>query len=527
MAQLTVGLDLGSKTLKRVRLRSSFRTVEVVDFTCIALAEDERPRLERVTEALRQLEPDTHQTDLVATALPGDEISIRSLQLPFKDAKRIQQTIGLELESQIPFSLKNVVYDHLQMGVTAKGGSRHLVALCQIDRLGAWLEALATAGLDPRLVGPDSLAHTSLIAMLPPPDSEGERSVAVLDVGHRLTSLCITGPEGVEFARTLSGGGHDVTTQLAELFKVDLVQAEDGKLRGGFVESTTRPSASDEQEIISGGVKRATSRLLRELRQSLTAHRSLVRRPVHKLWLCGGGAAVDNFDAYLAEELDLEVERITTDHLDLPGIDRLDQDAGRGASWCKALGLALHAHQTGRRDWLNMRRGPFAFKGDFEVVRGKLLHVGVAVLILVVLLIGHAVTRYLSLSSADEALDRRMSDVIQEVLKRPYKDPEVAISVMKENLSPEANLLPQVTAVDVLREIHENVPDDFSLRLKDVNIAPRKVRISGFTDSFESVEKLRASLEEYNCFTEIRTGTTQKTPDGKEVEFRFTIVFGC
>ena len=369
MAQLTVGIDLGCESIKRVRLSSSFRTVEVVDFSRIPVPGENRPggerqRPERVGEALQQLEGSDRPADLVATALPGDEVAIHLLTLPFSDRKRIAQTIGLELERQIPFSLDDVVFDYLQVGTTEAGGARLLLAFCQIKRMALWLEVYNSAGLDPRLIGPDCLAYTSLVDALSPPDENG--SVAVVDIGHRLTSLCIIGPDGAEFARTISGGGLDVTNRLAEAFKVNAAKAEAGKRRSSFVESDGRTATTPEQALISDAVKRATSSIVRELRQTFASHHSMVERPVKKVWLCGGGSAVENLDWYLSGELDVEVERIRAEHFDLPGMDHLengdpgtdraadgDGQAAGGNTWVKALGLALHAHQGGRRGFLS------------------------------------------------------------------------------------------------------------------------------------------------------------------------------
>ena len=49
--------------------------------------------------------------------------------------------------------------------------------------------------------------------------------LAIVDIGHRLTSVCVLGPQGVEFGRTLSGGGADMTARLAAAFKVDRSEA--------------------------------------------------------------------------------------------------------------------------------------------------------------------------------------------------------------------------------------------------------------------------------------------------------------
>ncbi len=45
--------------------------------------------------------------------LPGERISIRKLELPFGDPRKVSRVIAFELESQIPFDIEEVVYDHV------------------------------------------------------------------------------------------------------------------------------------------------------------------------------------------------------------------------------------------------------------------------------------------------------------------------------------------------------------------------------------------------------------------------------
>ena len=526
MAQFTIGLDLGHFAVKRVRLRSSFRAVELVDFQQVAVPQDERPLRERLAQALAGLE-DWSPGDLVATALPGDEVTIRMLKLPFADRKRIAQTIGFELESQVPFHLEEVVFDYQTVGPGQDGGSMVMVALCPSERLGEWLEMLAAAGVDPRLLGADALAASSLGEWLLD-SQQPDDCVAVLDIGHSLSSLLVLGHQGPRFARSLSGGGALVTRQLCQAFGIDAERAEEGKHRGLFVESKTRNATTPEQVPVSDAVRRGLAPLVREIRQSLAAHRSLSRQQPRCLWLCGAGARIDNLDSYLSDELAVPVQAIQPEQIELQGIDRLaDADEATTPAWTKALGLALQAHMGGRRGWLNLRRGAYAFKGDFDLLRGKLIQVAVAVIILVILAAGNISVRWLSLSSGAATMQQRMNEITRTILGKSYQDIDVALSVMKEKISPATDPLPHVTAVDVLREIHQRIPDNVKARLKDINISPKRIQMTGFTDSFEAVEKIRSELEKYKCFSDIQTGKTQKTSKGDEVEFRFTIAFAC
>ncbi len=516
MSQMTIGLDLGNDRIKRVRLRSTFRTVEILDYTVIPLPADDRPYAERLKLALTDLEGAEvdHLNDIVAASMPGQDISLRVIPMPFADPRRIAATIGLELERQIPLPLDKVVYDHMVVGLT-DDGAQVMIALCPIDRMAEWLNGLAEAKLDPRLVGTDCLAYSSLFEFLPP--IEPDASVAVVDIGHRYTSVCIVGPHGVEFARTLSGGGKEITARLAELYSIDAQKAEDHKRRAEFA----LEEQGDQQ------LSTAVQPLLRELRQTLVVHQALAHRSVKKIWLCGGGSVIPGFDKHIAQELDLEVERLRREHFQIPGIEAMITEDDEGGSWIKALGLSLHAHRGGRRGFLNLRRGPFSFRRDFDYLRGKIIQAAAWLVILAMLAIASALTRNLSLSATEKGVNGRIREVTRSAIGKAYDDPDVALSIMKEKTGPSADPLPKLSAVDILREIHARVPEGLQLKFKEINIGAKKVFVHGFTDSFESVEKIKAGMEKFNCFTNVQTGKTHKSQGDTDVDFELTIIVGC
>ena len=54
-------------------------------------------------------------------AAPGDQLSVRVLELPFSDQRKIDQVIGYELESQIVTAIEDVVFDHLVVAQRPEG----------------------------------------------------------------------------------------------------------------------------------------------------------------------------------------------------------------------------------------------------------------------------------------------------------------------------------------------------------------------------------------------------------------------
>jgi len=78
-------------------------------------------------------------------------VSLRTFFLPFRDRRRLDQTVPFELESQVPFGLDDVVVDY-QVVHRDRTGSSVLAALVQRKDLEDHLAVLAAAGLDPKIV---------------------------------------------------------------------------------------------------------------------------------------------------------------------------------------------------------------------------------------------------------------------------------------------------------------------------------------------------------------------------------------
>src|SRR5215208_2598010 len=179
MAQRILGLDLGASAVKAVLLESAFRTCAVVD-TARAPLEPHPPEppspqggeggvpgrtlATRHAAAVRALLDATGwRFDVAVVAFPGAGGSTTLVTLPFTDPRRIEQTIGFEVEGQIPFDLADVSWDWQQLAVR-DGKTELLVAVVRKEELAQLLGALGDAGIDPRAIVPAGVAYAALAA---------------------------------------------------------------------------------------------------------------------------------------------------------------------------------------------------------------------------------------------------------------------------------------------------------------------------------------------------------------------------
>lgn len=127
MPQRILAIEVDQQVLKAAVVETTFRDFRVAGFYEEAVGADGND----LAEHLRHLVTDHDlQGATVLSALPGDLVSVRTMFLPFRDRKRLDQTVPFELETQVPFGLDEIVVDY-QVLQRDKAGSTVLAALVQ------------------------------------------------------------------------------------------------------------------------------------------------------------------------------------------------------------------------------------------------------------------------------------------------------------------------------------------------------------------------------------------------------------
>src|SRR5512146_595690 len=137
MAQRILGLDIGATAVRAAVVESTHHgpLVTATAREEIAAAVDGGPPLrERQLAAVRALlAAGPLAFDSAMVALPGSSAT-HVITLPFTDTRRIEQTIGVEVEAQIPFDLAEVAWDWQPLHVREQS-TEILVAVVKKDEL--------------------------------------------------------------------------------------------------------------------------------------------------------------------------------------------------------------------------------------------------------------------------------------------------------------------------------------------------------------------------------------------------------
>src|SRR5215471_14381479 len=190
MAHLICGIDLGAFSVKFTFIDVGFRTSTLRSFVEIAVPDGDKPLLERQADVVREGFAQAREATPYF-AMPGDQLSVRVLDLPFTDPRKIDQVVGYELEGQIVHPLEDVVFDHSLVRQGAEGSTVMAVA-ARRDDVAAFIAAAEEHGTHPRALYAAPVVYRTLLPALPAVEGAGEAPcVAILDLGHLRTNVCI------------------------------------------------------------------------------------------------------------------------------------------------------------------------------------------------------------------------------------------------------------------------------------------------------------------------------------------------
>jgi general secretion pathway protein L len=496
MIKNVVGLDLGSHTVKAVELRQTLRGLEPVQLRVHPRADPEAP----VAELMRRfVKMHRIPLDHVTCAIPGDRVSSRHLDFPFRDRKKLSAAVPFEVEGEIPFALEDVTIDWEIVG----GERNHAVVVAHITpkrEVAKLLEGLSEWGCDPRIVEAEGLVLGNLASLFQLPGTR-----LLVDLGHRKTTFCLLVNERPVAARTIPVGGLALTEAIAEDRGWNLADAEHAKCEDGVFQLGFNSG--------SPGAVAILDRIAREIVRTLEAQERFLggspETQVAALTLCGGSARLQRIDEFLAERTGIAAARLSAAPESAAGMVVAGGDPVLFAS---ALALALRGTAQARTR-TDFRQGEFTYRTDFRQLFGQDLRstaaLGGAVLVLLAVSVGTDI-------ALESRRASRLEAEIQSIFTEAFPDqaaPERPLAAMRNAVASardRADFLGVYggnrSALDLLAELSRRVPKDLKVKFEEVNIDRQGVRIKVFAEGFEAADRLESELAREAPFRSAKAG---------------------
>jgi general secretion pathway protein L len=351
-----IGIDIGTTSVKAVELDAGFGRFEIHEYHELKIEEGKDPM--EVAQSLILSLPKA--PDRIISSLRTSRVTFRNLQLPTRDRKAIQASIGFELDDDLPFSLDEAVYDYSIVSQTGQQTSVHVAATLRRN-VEAQIAQFSSSDMDPDVITTETWAYRTLLNRIVPLATQ-ENPIIIVQIGYSHTTMYAQRKGIPVMAREIPWGGKDLTAAIANKYGITLEAAEKAKLDNGFVLAPSQMAqATPEQVEFSEALHASLKELTREIRQANLVCKNITGHTINAIYLAGGSSLLPGLAGLLAEEL----------HTTVHPLHALSSIASSGvrysehtdASFSLAIATALCLTGPERSSVINLRKGILAKAG--------------------------------------------------------------------------------------------------------------------------------------------------------------------
>lgn len=541
--QKIIGLDIGSYSIKAVEIVNSFKSYEITNFyeLVIPYRDDVEPDV-LIPQCMEQLfrENNLH-ADRVLTAMPGQYISSRIIPLAFSDPRRVDMAVLSEIEDAVPFNLDDMIIDHQVLG-EVNGKTLAMVAMTRKNFMRGFLEHLQRVNIDPKLVDVDSLSFYNLAPYLHLDPAE---CVAMVDIGHEKTSICIVQNGVLKMFRSINMGGAFLTEFLARDLETSIAEAQITKHRVSRIICEAEPGdgLSNEDKLVAERITLATNAIVKELGRTLYAFKTWDKTQITKILLSGGTARIQHLDKYLSEQLALPV---ALNQLDLSDLKIGPDLQEKMLVMPQSVAIGMRSVVSGRKQsQINLRKGEFAYVQNYEqIMRGAKIVGRVLGIAFLLLVISYGFRSFLynrQIANLEKEYLKEFSTVQMSGKKKPAANTpfnklrnDVKASMQKD-IQGRRDAVNQFIASTstspsllVLQELSAGIPKTVKIDVTQFayntqpNTSVGKVILKGETDGYSSVEAIKEALKKISSISEIEEKQSGTKP-GSDKVIEFTL----
>jgi Tfp pilus assembly PilM family ATPase/Tfp pilus assembly protein PilN len=507
MAEKIIGLDIGTGSVKAVILSRGFRGgYRILGVRRIEIHEDGG-----VPEALTELFADqAFRGAVCVTALPSGLLSFRNVRLPFRDDKRIGQTLAFALEPLIQQPLEEVFIDYT---VTGRAEQSDIFAAVAARAQVVERTALLTPYVrQTAVIDIEAVPLASFLLQRP-----GLPACALLlDIGVRDTTAIFAGKGRILHIRHFRFGGEMATGAIAGALGIDSAAAEAMK------------QSDEPPEAAIAAVRDVRDRFLSELKntQAFLLDQGGIPEAPSRIILTGGGARTPGIAEGLSRVFSVSVQRA-----DLMASGGFEIDAALRPLWDPEVmdqALALAARPMGKGSGFNFRQRESEAVAGYGELHGRLKK-GAAALLLILILAGielglddyGARLRLAQLKSEITAVFRKIDPEATRIVD-PVVQLRGKIAGAKRLAAGMGDATAAATALDLLKEISALAPPD--LLVSSLTLDGDAVGLKGEARNFDAVDTVKKTFANSKYVKTVTIGSTNLMKQGTGVEFDLKVI---
>ncbi|MEA1970471.1 MAG: pilus assembly protein PilM, partial [Thermodesulfobacteriota bacterium] len=384
MPEKILGLDIGSNSIKAVRVTAGLKGYKIADVSLINI--DKAGGVEEALEGL--FENEAFRNSVCVTSLPSENFSFRNIKLPFKNRKKIDKTIAYELEPLLPYSVDDVLIDYT---VVDQGEQSEIFAtaipesvVCDLVR------HLDGCHVEASIIDIDAVPVVSRIAA----DSDAGCGL-LLDIGHGDTTAVLFRDDRVFHIRHFPFGGANITEALTEAANIEFSEAEEKKRSGDAGGAVEKVSAICRKFFLE----------VKNTLEFLKLKEGLEEKP-DGIFLTGGGALYQPLRDEMENFFSLPVEMVDVSAAEDIGMEEGITEGLNPMLMNQALALATREAKKGvgfnfARERFKPKRAYEKFRKDFKWVAALAL----------IVLCAFGIDLYMDYNYSRGRLDRLKSEI--------------------------------------------------------------------------------------------------------------------
>lgn len=507
MPEKILGLDIGAGSVKAVILSRGFRGRHRI----LAARRIEIAEPGGIPEAVAQLFAEQAFRGLACvTAISPGLLSFRNVRLPFRDDKKIGQTLAFALEPLIQQPLDGVFIDYR---VIARGEQSEIfAALADRSLVGGRAALLAPYVRDTAVIDIDAVPLASFLLQSP----DFPASAILLDIGARDTTAIFMGKGKILHIRHFRFGGETATRAVAEALRIDLTAAETLKKSGELPEEA------------GPAIRGVCDRFFAELKntQAFLLHQKGLDEAPAGIVLTGGGARTPGIAEGLSRLFAVNVEQT---NLMVSG--GFEIDTALRSSWDPAVmdqALALAARPLGKGSGFNFRQRASEARAGYGEFRGRLKKGSVVALVALLLAgVELGLDDYgarLRLEALKKEINAEFRKSLPEVTRvvDPVAQLRGKIAEAKKLAAGMGDATAAATVLDILKEISALAPTD--LLVTSLTLDGDAVGLKGEARNFDAVETVKKTFATSKYVKTVAIGSTNMMKQGTGVEFDLKII---
>ncbi len=492
-----LGLDISDDSITAVRVASGLKGYQITACARVMIEGDDGP-----DDALKGLFDQTDlNSDICFASIPGEHVSYRNLQIPFKDPKKIRQTLPFEIETMVPFRIEDLVVD---FSIIDRSDQSDILAVSMKKAfISEYLERLQPHGIDPDVLDIRCVPLVSrLLKREGTPDDglflqiDGKRNTMVLYLKRRVVLVRTFAFDGASVAWSASDAVNDDTGAKISKQGESYLQSF-----CTMVQNTIHAFASQNNRVIR----------------------------LQKVFFTGSGAIWPRTKELLNRFLGIPAEQV-----DLSRDAKVNIDENIARIWNPALmdnALALALRDTKRGQGFNFRKGEFEKKKHYFGQKKELRKAAIIFMVVLSFLAADIGVDYYFLKKKHETLAQKITEVFKQTfpdVKRIPPGQEVnmmkgKINVIKESAISHPAIGGNDTVLELLKDISKRIPESLDIRVTRMVVDLKAVRISGNTDTFNTVDKIKNDLESSDCFSAATISSAKLDRTGNRVEFEIKL----